>query len=105
MNGGVVLAGNAQTGALGIRERGTIVAAGGSLVASAGRSVQIGGELMAAWSQKAAVGGTYVVTQWGGNIRVSDGCTIAVGISTGWFDAAPRLGVQVGASLDLLKTP
>lgn len=100
-NGGVVLAGNTQTGAVGIKERGTIVTGGGSLVTQASPRVLLGGEVAVAWSQRATIGGSYVGVQVGGNVAVGDGVTLDVGVSTGWFDASPTGGVQVGLSFDL----
>lgn len=100
INAGVVLAGNTQTGVVGIRERGTVVNGGGSLVALAGRFV-LGGEFTAAWSQKAVLGNSFASAQIGGNVRLTDGCTLDLGLGTGWFDTSPRWSVQLGLSADL----
>lgn len=101
LNGGLVLAGNTLSGAVGIKERGTVVTGGGSLVTQATPRVQLGAEVAIAWSEKATLGGLSVGAQVGGNVRLREGCTLDVGLSTGWLDASPRVGVQVGLSIDL----
>jgi hypothetical protein len=100
-NGGVVLAGNTLTGAVGIKERGTIITGGGSLVAQAAPRVQLGAEVTMAWSQKATLSGSSVGVQFGGNIAVGQRATLDVGVGTGWTDASPNVGFQAGLSFDL----
>jgi len=100
-NGGLVLAGNTQSGVVGIKERGTVVTAGGSLVGSLSARVQLGGELTMAWSEKAAVGGSYGGWQIGMNVMVRDGMTVDASVLGGWFDVSPRGGFQVGTTFDL----
>ncbi len=101
LNGGLVLAGNTQTGAVGIKERGTVIIGGGSLVAQATQRVHLGGEMTIGWSEKASLGGSYVSAQLGGNVVLQEGCTLDLALSTGWFDVSPRVGVQAGLSIDL----
>jgi hypothetical protein len=101
VNGGALLAGNTQTGAVGIRERGTVLTTGASVVTPLTAAVQVGGELTMAWSQKATLGGSAVGWQIGTNIAVRQGVTVDASVLGGWFDASPRLGVQVGMSADL----
>ena len=101
MNGGAILAGNTQTGALGIKDRGSIVTAGASVVVSLSSRLQMGAESTVFYSRKAALGGSYVGWQVGSNFKVHEGTTIDAGILSGWFDGSPRLGVQLGASIDL----
>lgn len=101
VNGGVVLAGNTLTGAVGIRERGTVLTGGASIVAPLGRRVQAGGELTLAWSQKASLGGSAIGWQIGTNIGVGQGRSIDASVLGGWFDASPRAGFQIGLSVDL----
>ena len=101
VNGGVVLAGNTQTGAVGITERGTVITAGGSLVGALGERVQLGGELTMAWSQRATLGGSYVGWQAGANVTLREGMTLDASVLGGWLDASPRAGFQLGLSIDL----
>lgn len=101
VNGGVLLAGNTQTGAVGIRERGTVLTTGASVVSLVAAAVQVGGELTMAWSQEASLGGSAIGWQLGTNITVRQGVTIDASVLGGWFDASPRVGVQIGMSADL----
>ena len=100
LNGGLVLAGNTQTGAAGIKERGTVITGGASLVRQFGTFGLLGGEVTFAWSEKATLAGSLVGVQVGGNARLGDGWTFDFGVGTGWFDASPRLSAQVGLSID-----
>jgi hypothetical protein len=101
VNGGALLAGNTQTGAVGIRERGTVLTTGASVVTPLTAAVQVGGELTMAWSQKATLGGSAIGWQIGTNIAVRQGVTVDASVLGGWFDASPRVGFQVGMSADL----
>lgn len=101
LNGGALLAGNTQTGAVGIRERGTVLTTGASVVTPLTPAVQVGGELTMAWSQKASLGGSAVGWQIGTNITVRQGVTVDASVLGGWFDASPRVGLQIGMSADL----
>jgi hypothetical protein len=69
-NAGLVLAGNTQTGVVGIRERGAVLTGGTSLVAAVSEGLHLGGELAFAWSHKATVSGSLVTWQGGGNLTV-----------------------------------
>jgi hypothetical protein len=101
LNGGVLLAGDSSTGAVGIQQRGTIVNAGGSVRHIARDGVQLGAEVTMSWSEKATFGGTVVGVQVGANVPVARGCTLDIGGGTGWFQGSPRASFQVGVSVDL----
>lgn len=100
VNAGGVVAGNTQVGALGIKARGPVLTAGTSLVTAFSSRVQAGAELTGAWSQKAVLAGSTVGWQVGANVTVHDGVTLDLGLLGGWFESSPRLGVQVGTSID-----
>ena len=53
------------------------------------------------WSEKASLGGLYVSAQLGANVRLRESCSLDLGLSTGWFEASPRVGGQAGLSFDL----
>lgn len=99
-NGGLVLAGNAQTGAVGIRERGPVLTGGGSAVAAVSASVALGAEVTLAWSHRATLGRSYAGLQVGGNIAAAERLSLDFGIQIGWLEASPRWGLQVGTSID-----
>lgn len=101
INAGAVLAGNTQTGALGIKARGAVLTSGVSLVGTVNRVVQAGAELTLAWSQKTSLAGSAAGWQVGANVAVRDGATIDASVVGGWFDASPRWGIQLGMSVDL----
>lgn len=101
VNGGGLLAGNTQTGAVGIKARGAVLTSGASLVAAAHRLVQIGGEITTAWSHRAEVGGSAIGWQIGTNVLVAANTTLDASVLGGWFDASPRGGFQLGVSVDL----
>lgn len=100
VNGGMVLAGNTQVGALGIKVRGPVLTAGASMVAAASPRLQVGGELTGAWSQKATLAGSTLGWQVGANLALRDGVTLDASVLGGWLAASPRLGAQVGTSID-----
>lgn len=100
-NVGAVLAGNTQTGALGIKQRGGVLTSGISVVGRLTRVVQAGAELTLAWSQKTSLAGSAAGWQVGTNIAVRNGATIDASVLGGWFDASPRWGFQLGMSVDL----
>jgi len=101
VNGGAVLAGNTQTGALGIRERGTVLTAGTSLVATVSRRVLLGAEVVGAWAQSHTFGGSFVGWQLGGNVLLRPGVTLDWGAIGGRSEASPALALQVGCSIAL----
>lgn len=102
-NLGLVLAGNTQTGLIGFRERGTVMTGGASLVRQMTRTWQLGGEVTVAWSHKVTVRESALGWQIGSVLLLRDGLTLDLGIVGGASSASPRLGVQVGTSIDLAR--
>jgi hypothetical protein len=100
-NSGAILAGNTQTGALGIRRRGAIITAGGSVTVMTTPRLLFGAEVAGAWSQKESTGGSYAQLQVGGNIVLAPGRTLDWGVIRGQGEVSPAYGVQVGWSLTL----
>ena len=99
-NLGGILAGNLQTGAVGITARGGVMTAGASLVRALDRG-QFGGELTAAWSPNVALTGSSLGAQVGGNLRLSARTTLDGGLALGWFAGSPAWSMQLGFSADL----
>jgi hypothetical protein len=102
-NLGLVLAGNTQTGLIGIRERGTVLTSGASLVRAISPFLQLGGEMTMAWSQKASVRDSTIGWQLGGSVVLRPGMTLDLGLVGGSSSASPRLGLQVGTSIDFVR--
>lgn len=100
-NLGLVLAGNTQTGLIGFRERGTVVTGGASLVRQMTRTWQLGAEVTVAWSHKVTVRDSALGWQLGSVLLLRDGVTLDLGVIGGASSASPRLGLQVGTSIDL----
>lgn len=101
LNAGTLLAGNTQAGAVGIKERGTVLTAGSALLRRIGGRALVGAEVTMAWSQKASLGGSFVGWQVGTSVALRDNLTLDVGVLGGWFDASPRGAFQVGTSIDV----
>ena len=99
VNGGIVAAGNTQTGALGIRRRGAILTAGTSMLAAVSRRVALGVEAVGAWSQHTTLGGSFIGWQLGGNVLLRPGVTLDWGAIGGRTEASPALALQVGCSI------
>lgn len=100
LNGGVVFAGNNATGALGIRERGTVWTAGGSLVREFTPRLQLGAEVTGAVTSQLSLSRGQLQAQAGGNYALTDRLSLDFGLLAGRFAASPRLGAQVGVSVD-----
>jgi hypothetical protein len=104
LNGGVLLAGDSSTGALGIRQRGTIINTAASFRTVRGR-VHYGTELTVSWSARKSVADSLVQAQIGANVALAPNCTLDVGGGTGWFEGSSRATVQIGLSVDLNPPP
>lgn len=100
LNGGVLFSGNETTGALGIKSRGTVLTAGGSLVRQFGPKLQLGIELTGAMSKDLNLGKGQLQTLAGGNYQITQKLTFDFAILGGRYAASPRAGVQLGVSVD-----
>jgi hypothetical protein len=101
LNLGWVFAGNLQTGVIGIRERGTVVTTGASLVRTLSAAIQFGAEVVAGWSEKESIRSSAVGWQIGSSVLIHPGMTLDLGISASSAIVNPILGLQVGTSIDL----
>jgi hypothetical protein len=99
-NGGVLFSGNETTGALGIRSRGTVLTGGGSLVRQFSSKLQLGIELTGAMSKDLELGKRQLQTLIGGNYQVSQNVSFDFAALGGKYAASPRVGVQLGFSVD-----
>lgn len=100
VNGGVLFSGNETTGAVGIRTRGTVLTAGGSLVRQFTPRLQLGMELTGAMARELQLGKGQLQTTLGGNFQFHPKASFDFGIIGGKHVASPRLGVQLGVSVD-----
>ncbi|HKO97937.1 MAG TPA: transporter [Pyrinomonadaceae bacterium] len=99
-NGGVLFSGNETTGVVGIRSRSTVFTGGVSVVKSFTPKLQLGAELTGAITKAFETGQGSLQTTVGGNYQFSKNATFDFGLITGKFTASPRVGVQVGVSID-----
>ena len=99
-NGGILFSGNETTGAVGIRTRGTVFTAGGSLVRQFSPKVQLGVELTGARATDRQLGKGQLQTMVGGNYQFHPKVSFDVGFVAGKYAASPRLGIQLGVSVD-----
>lgn len=100
LNGGVLFSGNETTGVIGIKSRGTVFTAGGSLVKQFTPKLQLGMELTGAMTKDFQLGKGQLQTLLGGNYQVRDSMSFDFGILAGKYAASPRVGVQLGISID-----
>lgn len=100
VNGGVLFSGNETTGAVGIRTRGTVLTAGGSLVKQFSPKLQLGVEVTTALAKNLQLGKGQLQTMFGGNYQFHPKASFDFGIVGGRLAASPRAGVQLGMSID-----
>lgn len=100
VNGGVLFSGNETTGAVGIKARGTVFTVGGSLVRQFSPRLQLGGELTGAMAKDLQLGKGQLQTTVGGNYQFHQKASFDFGIVGGKYAASPRVGIQLGLSID-----
>ena len=100
LNGGILFSGNETTGVIGIKSRGTVFTAGGSLVRQFTPKLQLGAELTGAISGNLDLGKGQLQTLLGGNYQWRDNVSFDFGVIAGKYVASPRVGVQLGISID-----
>ncbi len=100
LNGGILFSGNETTGVIGIKTRGTVFTGGGSLVKQVAKRLQLGVELAGAVTRAFQLGRGQLQSQVGGNYQIRPNISIDFGVVAGKFAASPRLGGQLGVSID-----
>lgn len=99
-NGGVIFSGNTLTGAVGLRTRGVVYTGGASLVRKFTPRLDLGAELTGAITGNSDLGKGQLQTQAGGNYALGDKVTLDFGLTAGRYSGSPRLGAQLGLSVD-----
>ncbi|HEX8131491.1 MAG TPA: transporter [Pyrinomonadaceae bacterium] len=100
LNGGIIFSGNTLTGAVGLKTRGTVYTGGTSVVREFTPKLQLGAELTGARARNAGLGKGQFQGQFGGNYALRDNLSLDFGLVAGRYSASPRLGAQLGLSLD-----
>ena len=100
LNGGILFSGNETTGVIGIKTRGTVYTGGASLVRQFNQKLQLGVEITGAITKQFQLGKGQLQTMFGGNYQFKEKVSFDFGILGGKYAASPRLGVQLGLSID-----
>jgi hypothetical protein len=100
LNGGILFSGNETTGVEGIKTRGTIFTGGGSLVKEFNRRWQLGVEVTGAIARNFQLARGQLQGQVGGNYQFRKNMSLDFGLIVGKYVASPRLGGQIGISID-----
>ena len=100
-NAGYLFAGNTSTGVVGIQSaRGHVYTGGLSVLHDFTDKLTLGGEVYGGYTNNGNLGRTQLQTLVGGQYIVRRGMTFDFGVLGGRFVASPRIGVQVGFSVD-----
>jgi Putative MetA-pathway of phenol degradation len=100
-NLGYLFAGNTSTGALGIQTAmGHVFPGGFSLLHDFRPSLTLGAEVFAAYSENGNLGKSQVQAMAGGEYAIRKGWSFCFGILGGKYVASPRLGGQIGFTID-----
>jgi hypothetical protein len=100
LNGGLLFSGNQTTGVIGIKSRGLVFTGGGSLTKQFTPKLNIGAEVTGALSRNLDLSKGQLQVLVGGNYTLSSKMTLDFAFITGRYAASPRVGVQLGVSID-----
>jgi hypothetical protein len=101
LNLGVLFAGNTSTGAVGINTtRGQVYTSGLSVLHDINSRVTVGGEVYAGVADTDGLGRTQLQAMTGASVNLRSGLALTFGLIVGKYEASPRIGGQVGLSLD-----
>jgi hypothetical protein len=101
VNVGVLFAGNTSTGALGIQtHRGQVYTGGLSLLHDVSSSLTLGVEVYGGISDGAGSDRSQLQGLLGAQYAIRNGMSVSAGVLGGRYGATPRIGGQVGISLD-----
>jgi len=100
-NAGYLFAGNTSTGVLGIQTtRGHVFAGGVSLLHDFTARLTLGGEIYGGFANNGNLGRSQLQSLIGGQYAIRNGVSLAFGLLGGKYVASPRIGGQIGISLD-----
>lgn len=103
LNGGLLFSGNESTGALGVRARGLVLTSGASVVRQFTPKLDLGVEINGAVARNLDLGKGRIQVMVGGNYSVNENVTFDFGVVGGKDAGAPRLGLQLGVSIDIIR--
>jgi hypothetical protein len=100
-NFGFLFAGNTSTGAIGIEtKRGHVVTGGLSLLHDFNSRLTLGAEAYGGTADTSGLGRTQLQGLIGGECMIRDGFSFTFGLLGGKYEASPRIGGQIGFSMD-----
>ena len=100
-NIGYLFAGNTSTGALGIQTtRGHVYTGGLSVLHDFTAHLTLGGEMYGGFTSNGNLGRSQLQALIGGQYAIRNGMTLNFGVLGGKYIASPRIGGQIGFSVD-----
>jgi len=109
VNLGFLFAGNTSTGAIGIQtKRGHVFTGSVSLLHDFSSRLTLGGEAYAGVADTSGLGRTQLQGLIGGEYGIRSGFSFTFGLLGGKYEASPRIGGQIGFSIDfpaILRRP
>jgi len=101
INVGILFAGNTSTGVVGIQtHRGQVYTGGLSLLHDVSARLTLGAEIYGGISDGAGSDRSQLQVLFGGQYAIRNGLSISLGVLGGRFGATPRVGGQIGVSMD-----
>jgi hypothetical protein len=100
-NGGLLFAGNTSTGDIGTQNtRGQVYTYGLSILHDFNDRITLGPELYGAYTDSGNLGRTQLQAMAGGQYTMRKGLVLCFGLLGGVYVASPRIGGQIGLSVD-----
>ena len=100
-NAGFLFAGNTSTGALGTQNtRGQVYTGGLSMLHDFSTRLTLGGEIYGAYTNSGSLGRSQLQAMAGGQYVIRNGVAFCFGLLGGKYVASPRIGGQIGFSMD-----
>jgi hypothetical protein len=100
-NGGVLFAGNTSTGVIGTENtRGQVYTYGFSVLHDLNPRITLGAELYGAYTDSGDLGRSQLQGMFGGQYNVRKNIALCFGLLGGVYVASPRIGGQLGLSVD-----
>ena len=101
VNIGVLFAGNTSTGAVGIQtQRGQVYTGGLSILHDVTSRLTVGLEIYGGISDGAGADRSQLQVMFGSQYAIRQGLSVSMGVLGGRYGATPRIGGQLGISLD-----
>jgi hypothetical protein len=100
VNGGILFTGIEAADATGMKTRGRVVTIGTSITKNLSEKMTLGGELTGAVSGNSQLDRGQLQIQIGGNYAINKKCSFDFGLIAGRYPASPRIGGQLGLSID-----